>query len=83
MNISKNYVEQGEEIVTLRKLMQIKAGYIAECCGKEKGNYSKMEKGYSNNTDALGLVRTMYKVWVQKEILDLDNRIEYLKSLVK
>lgn len=78
-----NWVEQGEEIVLLRKLMGIKAQYIAYCCKKEKGNYSKMESGYANNDEALSFVRSMYKTWVEKELFKLDNRIEYLKSLIK
>jgi transcriptional regulator with XRE-family HTH domain len=77
------YIDQGAEIVLLRKLMGIKACEIAKRIGQGQGNYSKMESGYLANTHVLVLVREMYNKWCVDEILSFQDRIDYLKSLVK
>lgn len=77
------YIDQGEEIILLRRLMGVKAGEIAKAIGQGQGNYSKMESGYLKNTDVLILVRRMYNEWCKKQIVSFDERIEYLKSLIK
>jgi len=77
------YIDQGEEIVLLRRLMGVKAAEIAKHIGQGQGNYSKMESGFLKNTDVLILVRSMYNEWCEKEIISFHGRIEYLKSLIK
>jgi transcriptional regulator with XRE-family HTH domain len=77
------YMDQGEEIRLLRRLMGVKAGEIAKRIGQGQGNYSKMESGYLKNTNVLVLVRLMYNEWCEKEIISFHKRIEYLKSLIK
>jgi hypothetical protein len=83
MNERHNWIEQGEEIVLLRKTMKVKAGYIAECLKMDRGNYSKMEYGYLNNIRALSMIRSIYKSWVANEVLIMNERIEQLKQLIK
>jgi transcriptional regulator len=83
MNERHIWIEQGEEIVLLRKTMGVKAGYIAECLKTDRGNYSKMEYGYLNNIRALSIIRVLYKAWVANEILIMNERILKLKQLIK
>jgi hypothetical protein len=62
-------------------------GISGKKCAKmfeiDQPTWSRMRNGYYNNDEALCKLQELYNEWCVDKILALQDRIEYLKSLVK
>jgi predicted transcriptional regulator len=68
----------------MRLAMGVKSGEVAAKIGVLQSNYSKMEHGLEIlNNERFSVIKKMFIQWRVKEIVRLQDQIEYLLSLTK